>query len=63
MNIRRLRRIGYFVLGVVLALVSPVDEIILITAAFCFLYRFVRSKVDERYRKARALGHSKLDRR
>lgn len=44
MNIRRLRRIGYFVLGVVLALVSPVDEIILITAAFCFLYRFVRRK-------------------
>lgn len=63
MNIRRLRYLFYFVGMVVLAVFTPVDEIILITAVFCFLYRFVRSKVDERYRKARALGHSRIDRR
>lgn len=63
MNIRRLRHLFYFAGMIVLAVFTPVDEIILITAAFCFLYRFVRSKVDERYRKARAFGQSKLDRR
>lgn len=44
MNTKRLRRIGYFVLGVVLALVSPIDEIILIAAVSTVLYRFVRRK-------------------
>lgn len=63
MNIRRLRHLFYFAGMVVLAVFTPVDEIILITAVFCFLYRFVRSKVDERYREARTLGNSKFNRR
>ena len=62
MNIKRLRHIGYFVLGVILALVSPIDEILILIAVSTFLYRFGRNRY-ERFRQARALGHSKLDRR
>ena len=62
MNIKRLRRIGYFVLGVVLALISPIDEILILIAVSTFLYRFGRNRY-ERFSQARTLGHSKLDRR
>lgn len=61
MNTKRLRRIGYFVLGVVLALVSPIDEILIIIAVSTILYRFVRRKYGQY--QARALGHSRIDRR
>ena len=61
MNTKRLRRIGYFVLGVVLALVSPIDEILIIIAVSTILYRFVRRKYEQY--QARALGHSRIDRR
>ena len=62
MNTKRLRRIGYFVLGVVLALISPIDEILIMVAVSTILYRFVRRKYGQ-YTQARALGQSRIDHR
>ena len=59
---KRLRWIAIAIGTALLAIFTPVDEIILIAAVSTFLYRFGRNRY-ERYRQARALGHSKVDRR
>ena len=63
MRNQRLRRIGYFVLGVVLALVTPIDEILIIVAVSTVLYRFVRRKVNERYCQASGISRTNSNRR
>lgn len=59
---KRLRWIAIAIGTALLAILTPVDEIILIAAVSTFLYRFGRNKY-ERYCQARSLGNSKLNRR
>ena len=59
---KRLRWIAIAIGTALLAILTPVDEILIIVAVSTFLYRFGRNRY-ERFRQARALGHSKLDRR
>lgn len=63
MSTKRLRRIGYFVVGVVLALISPIDEILIVAAVSSILYRFVRRKLNERYSKASGVSSTDANRR
>ena len=62
MNTKRLRRIGYFVLGVVLALISPIDEILIVVAVSSILYRFVRRKYGQ-YRQTSGVSRTDTNRR
>ena len=59
---KRLRWIAIVIGTALLAILTPVDEILIIVAVSTFLYRFGRNRY-ERYCKARALGHSRIDRR
>ena len=56
---KRLRHVLYFVGAVVLAICTPIDEILIVVAVSSILYRFVRSKYGQ-YR-AQASGVSRTD--
>ena len=58
---KRLRHVVYFVGAIALAIFTPIDEILIVVAVSSILYRFVRRKYGQY--QARALGHSRIDRR
>lgn len=53
----------YFVGAVVLAICTPIDEILIVVAVSSILYRFVRRKVNERYSKASGISSTDANRR
>lgn len=60
---KRLRWIAIAIGTALLAIFTPVDEIILIAAVSTVLYRFVRRKVNERYSQASGVSRTDTNRR